>query len=274
MNRLLFVDDEQTIRLTLSTILHSKGFDVTTAASVKEALHLIDTQRFDVLLSDLNIGEPGDGFTIVSAMRRIQPEACTFILTGYPDFETALRAIRNQVDDYFTKPADINALVGRLLERVATPRSANPPLPIKRVADVLREQTGNIVERWYETVEEHPELSAIRLDKAARIDHVPDLITELIGRIERPTEDTSPHAIEDAKNHGRLRYQQGYEIPQIVVETRILQQTLTAVLKRNLLGIDLSNLIHDLLEIGETLNILLEVSIRAHQSEIPSSLQE
>ena len=46
---------------------------------------------FDVLLSDLNIGQPGDGFTVVSAMRRVQPKAATFILTGYPDFDTACR---------------------------------------------------------------------------------------------------------------------------------------------------------------------------------------
>ena len=85
--------------MTLSAILSRFGFDVTSAADVPEALSLIANRKFDVLISDLNIGEPGDGFTVVSAMRRVQPEAATFILTGYPDFESALLAIRNQVDD-------------------------------------------------------------------------------------------------------------------------------------------------------------------------------
>ena len=71
----------------------------------------ITTETFDVLLSDLNIGNPGDGLTVVSAMRRTQPEAVTMILTGYPAFETALEAIRQQVDDYIVKPADVPALV-------------------------------------------------------------------------------------------------------------------------------------------------------------------
>ena len=43
----------------------------------------------------------------MTAMRRCQPTAATFILTGYPDFQTDLKAIRKQVDDYLIKPADI-----------------------------------------------------------------------------------------------------------------------------------------------------------------------
>src|SRR5437868_9746999 len=104
--KVLFVDDEPTIRLTLPKILEMHEFEVKTAATVGEALKLIQSEEFDVLLSDLNIGEQSDGFTVVSAMRRVQPEALTIILTGYPAFESALQAIREQVDDYIAKPAD------------------------------------------------------------------------------------------------------------------------------------------------------------------------
>ncbi len=97
--RVLFVDDEPSIRVTLPAILKRNGFDVTAVGTVAEAIAAISQTQFDILLSDLNIGEPGDGFTVVSAMRRVQPQARSFILTGYPDFESALRAIRNQVDD-------------------------------------------------------------------------------------------------------------------------------------------------------------------------------
>ena len=67
-------------------------------------------ERFDLLISDLNIGHPADGFIVVSAMRRTDPDCVTFILTGYPGFETALQAIREQLDDYLIKPADISAI--------------------------------------------------------------------------------------------------------------------------------------------------------------------
>ena len=123
--RILFVDDEPSIRLTLPAILQENGFEVTTASSVSEAMSEISRSRFDALLSDLNIGENGDGFVVVSAMRRSQPECVTIILTGYPGFETAVQGIRNQVDDYLTKPADIDALVNSLNQKLAL-KNARP----------------------------------------------------------------------------------------------------------------------------------------------------
>src|SRR5580658_6468541 len=161
--RLLFVDDEPAIRITLPAILKQKGFDVMTAASVPEALNLMNAEKFEVLISDLNIGEPGDGFTVVSAMRRVQPEAATFILTGYPDFESALLAIRNQVDDYFTKPADINALVDRMMKRLSGVKLTGRPPQLRRVSDILRENTQSICDQWLQWVNATPELAAIPL---------------------------------------------------------------------------------------------------------------
>src|SRR5258705_2883352 len=126
--RILFVDDEAGIRNTLKPILEQHGFEVTAASTVPEALEHMNHATFDVLLSDLNIGQPGDGFTVVSAMRRVQPEAATFILTGYPDFDTALQALRDQVDDYLTKPADIKYLIEPIKQKLASPR---PQLPLQ-----------------------------------------------------------------------------------------------------------------------------------------------
>src|SRR5258708_26632470 len=97
--RILFVDDEAGIRNTLKPILEQHGFEVTAASTVPEALERMNHATFDVLLSDLNIGQPGDGFTVVSAMRRVQPEAATFILTRHPDFYTPFPTIHNPEDE-------------------------------------------------------------------------------------------------------------------------------------------------------------------------------
>jgi len=118
--RLLFVDDEEGIRTTLPEILQRRGFDVRVAASVAEALSEIRTHKFDVLLSDLNIGEDGDGFTVIRAMRKAHPNCVAILLTGYPAFDTAVQAIEDEVDGYLVKPADINSLVSTIERRLRT----------------------------------------------------------------------------------------------------------------------------------------------------------
>src|SRR5690349_12840004 len=171
--RILFVDDESGIRETLKIILEQHGFEVATSATVFEALEQINHAKFDVLLSDLNIGQPGDGFTVVSAMRRVQPEAATFILTGYPDFETALQAIRSQVDDYLMKPADVPTLVNAIQRRVENRRPVPLEKPIKRVSELMLETLSDICQQWLKLVKAHPELASIKLTDKQRVDHLP-----------------------------------------------------------------------------------------------------
>jgi len=122
--RILFVDDEPSIRLTLPPVLQEHGFEVKTAASVPEALNEIQRARFDVLLSDLNIAEEGDGFQVVGAMRKVQPKCVTVILTGYPAFESAVQGIRHQVDDYMVKPTDVETLISNLRDKLKSRKTA------------------------------------------------------------------------------------------------------------------------------------------------------
>lgn len=89
--QILFVDDEDSIRLTLSLVLQQRGYDVEVAASVREAIGKITSNRFDVLLSDLNIGEAGDGFAVVRAIREVNSGCVTIILTGVPWFRNCRR---------------------------------------------------------------------------------------------------------------------------------------------------------------------------------------
>jgi len=112
--QMLFVDDEEGIRLTLPTILGRHGFHVRTVSSVPHALSEINDQRYDVLLSDLNINDEADGLLVIASMRVSQPRCRNFILTGYPSFETAQQGIRQSIDGYFTKPADVDDLVSEI----------------------------------------------------------------------------------------------------------------------------------------------------------------
>jgi DNA-binding NtrC family response regulator len=116
---MLFVDDEPSIRLTLPPILEENGFHVRLADSVTSALKQISAYKFDVVLSDLNISEPRDGFSVVKAARSANPSCVAILLTGYPDFDSALEGINNEIDGYLVKPADIEKLLQTIEQKLA-----------------------------------------------------------------------------------------------------------------------------------------------------------
>jgi len=265
-SKLLFVDDEPNIRLTMDIILQREGFQVKTAATVVEALEFIAKEHFDVLVSDLNIGEPGDGFTVVSTMRRLQPHAATFILTGYPDFESALLAIRNQVDDYFTKPADVATIVNCIRARLRGESRRTPPLQPRPVSQLLRANAQEIGEQWLALVMKDKSYQGPDLQVDYAEDYVPVLLRELMTRLETSADEISASAVLDAKKYALLRRDQGCSVTQLVQETRVLQKIISATIQNNLLGVDLSRLVPDLIQVGETLASFLEVAVNTYQN--------
>lgn len=116
--RILFVDDEPAIRATLAVILRRYGFTVTVAATVAGALEEIKKQEFDLLLSDLNIAGERDGYHVIRAMRQANPKCINIILTGYPDEQSAAEGLELGIDDYIAKPANADALVAILAEKL------------------------------------------------------------------------------------------------------------------------------------------------------------
>ena len=124
--RLLFVDDEPGIRRTLPAILSKYGFAVTVTATVSEAMGEITKQSFDLLLCDLNLEREHDGFEVVHAMRDAHPNAVVIILTAYPDVDSAIQSIREQIDDYVIKPSNPNSLVATLANNLSKKRALNP----------------------------------------------------------------------------------------------------------------------------------------------------
>jgi DNA-binding response OmpR family regulator len=117
--RILFVDDEPAIRATLAVILRRYGFAVTVAATVAQSIDLIKAQEFDLLLCDLNIEGERDGYTVIKAMRQANPNCINIVLTGYPDEQSAAVGLELGIDDYIAKPANADALVAILAEKLA-----------------------------------------------------------------------------------------------------------------------------------------------------------
>jgi ActR/RegA family two-component response regulator len=258
--RVLFLDDEESIRATLPLMLEAYGFTVNATGTVPEALRLISNEKFDVLIADLNVGSAGDGFTVVSAMRRTQPMAVNFILTGYPAFETALEAIRQQVDDYLIKPTDIELLVQTIQSKL-TDRKPSHGIQPKRLPEIIAQNIDSIVEHWLADVKKDEEISAIPLSKADRQDHVPRLLQRALSSA-RGRQVTSED-IADAQMHGQTRRKQGYSIPLVVREAKILLRSIAACVQQNLLAIQVSYLIPDMVNVWETVATELEISVKA-----------
>jgi ActR/RegA family two-component response regulator len=252
--RLLLVDDEAVIRITLSAILGKHGFEVSAAATVAEALQKITTQTFEVLLSDLNIGNPGDGLTVVSAMRRTQPEAVTMILTGYPAFETALEAIRQQVDDYIVKPADVPALVSAIESKLATPPRQRHLPPPKRVAMVLQEHVDRIESLWLSAVEKDDALAQLPLDKEQRLHHLRGILGQMIRAAQSYSgEETAAHE-KLSGGYSVRRDLEGYTPSMMLAEFCLLRRVVAQIVQENLLSVNLSYLVPDLAHVNESLD--------------------
>lgn len=263
--RVLFVDDEPGIRETLPAILRSRGYEVVATATVREALEQITSGSFDVLIADLNIGSPGDGFTVVSAMRRSHPECVTLILTGYPAFETALQAIRSQVDEYLIKPAMPSTLVGLIGELLAE-RRPRKQMASRRVSELLRENSEEITRRTLEMMKAEPELAALHLSDEERTDHIPPMLQDVAASLESPTQNLSSSLLENARKHGEMRRRQGYSVAMMLLGTRLLTRAIYDVAQENLLSLNLSFLVVDLKRLSDCLGAQLQEASRAFEA--------
>jgi ActR/RegA family two-component response regulator len=208
--RVLFVDDEESIRLTLPRLLEAQDFEVTAVGSVADALVQANCVPFDVLISDLNIHREGDGFLVISAMRNLQPSCANFILTGYPAYDSAVEAIQHQVDDYFTKPADVETLVRGIRNKLNHRGSRPSPAP-QRLGVVLRTHGVYIRDHILELMKQDPLMSAIELADEERVAYVPQVIEWLIEYVDMGRNGLPSDVLSYGAQHGRVRKKQGYD---------------------------------------------------------------
>jgi len=109
--RVLVVDDDPGVRKALSVALEREGFMVSAVASGSEALTLLEVQKVDTILTDIQM--PGlDGLDLLSIFRRRYPLVEVLVMTGYGTIERAIRAMKNGAYDFLTKPFDdLNAVL-------------------------------------------------------------------------------------------------------------------------------------------------------------------
>src|ERR1700680_4340105 len=160
VHRVLLVDDDAAVRGMMSKGLERKGFEVVGADCVTEALRQIATESFDVLISDLHMPDPGDGFTVVSAMRHSQPNALTMLVSGYPDVQSAMAAILLEADEIVVKPFEIGRLTELVNQKILT-RKPTKRLDKERVGVILERCVSSIVEDWLARAKRSSDLNCL-----------------------------------------------------------------------------------------------------------------
>jgi DNA-binding response OmpR family regulator len=269
-HRVLLVDDDEAVRDMMSRTLECKGFEVVPAASVVEALKLITTESFDVLISDLHMPNPNDGFAVVTAMRHSQPDALTLLVSGYPDVKSAMDAILLEADDIIVKPFETGKLAEMVHDKLLT-RKPFARMKKERVAAILQRYTSGIVENWLTRIKKNKELNHISLTDKARTGYLPKLIEDLIVRLREPNasgEESDSVRSAAAVDHGRIRRLQGYTPGMLVHDSRILQVTLFEMLQSNSNALDFSLLLPDIMTIADEVDSQLTQAMDSYMNVV------
>jgi DNA-binding NtrC family response regulator len=119
--RILIVDDDNDLRLTLCEYLEARGFIVSSARSGGEAISLIQSKKheFDIIFTDLVMPPGPDGIEVLKVAKQLNPFSCVVVMTGYSSIGTAIESIRSGAFDYLTKPfklAEIEIVANRVVE--------------------------------------------------------------------------------------------------------------------------------------------------------------
>jgi CheY-like chemotaxis protein len=264
--KILLVDDDELTRLTMDALLKDRGFNVTNASSVPEALKLISSETYDVLLSDLHMPGAGDGLTVVSAMRHANPRAITMLLSAFPEMDAAAQAILLQADQIMVKPMDITALVAAIEQRLA---SGTPSVrTVETVAEIIERSTEIAIQEWFELVETDDIVMVVALSREQRCFHLPQIFRDLVARLLSSKPIGSRELLSPAAaQHGIARRKQGYTAAMLVEESRMLQVTIFDTLQRNLASIDFSVVLLGVMVIADEIDSQLSQAMQAYIAE-------
>ena len=119
-NRILVVDDDETVRRSYLRSLEGMSCQVAAASGGEEALQTMEQNPFDVVLLDMRM--PGqDGLSVLRTIKQKWPESEVVIITGYPTVDSAKEAVRLGAYDYVAKPVGpqdiINATDGAMTRK-------------------------------------------------------------------------------------------------------------------------------------------------------------
>lgn len=101
--KVLFLEDEPTIREVLTEYMTISGYHVTSVPNGDEAISLINSETYDIAVLDIMV--PGtDGFDVLAHIRKSCPDMAVIMLTALDDEQSQIKAFNHYADDYVIKP--------------------------------------------------------------------------------------------------------------------------------------------------------------------------
>ncbi|APR99812.1 sigma-54-dependent transcriptional regulator [Pajaroellobacter abortibovis] len=129
MPKILIVDDQKNMRMTMSLMLKAAGYEVEEAQDGEKASELGKTGKFDLILTDLRMGSKDglmDGLQILQSVKQAQPSTAVMLMTAYGNIENAVEAMRLGAFDYIQKPFTEQELLKKVGQALESRQRAHP----------------------------------------------------------------------------------------------------------------------------------------------------
>jgi len=159
MKKILVVDDDPETGELLAEILSVENWSVTTAFSAEHALALLERERFDCVIADLNLNEPQTGLDVLRAFKTRSPQTEVIVITGFGTLEASVEALRSGAFDFISKPFQVEDV------RETVRRALSPQGPISE--DSLQErvlhppEASGLIGRTPQMIELYKEIARV-----------------------------------------------------------------------------------------------------------------
>jgi DNA-binding NtrC family response regulator len=140
--RIIVIDDDESIRKTLSTILEDEGYSVDTAESGKEALLKTNADFYNLALIDVRLLDM-EGTELLTRIKDTVPRMRKIIITGYPTVHNAIEAVNRNADAYLVKPFDVSKALFVIREQLKK-QEAEKQFNQERVTEFIETQVRQL----------------------------------------------------------------------------------------------------------------------------------
>ncbi len=115
--RILVIDDDEGIRKVITTALNDESYITDTASNGKEAIEKSKTNAYNLAIIDIHLPDM-EGTQLLSELEETTPKMRKIIVTGFPEVQNAITAVKKGANDYITKPVKIDVLINSIREQL------------------------------------------------------------------------------------------------------------------------------------------------------------